>query len=192
MKPFLKSILVFASVLLISSAMAEGTGWNVGASVGASRLNLSSTDCAGISCDKNDVGFKVYGSYEFLPTLGFELAFVDLGEATFSDGTLKGSMSDSGLAAYGIGIYPINDFSLFAKAGITSMKTKIEGSIPGFSASDSSTNTNFAWGVGTGYNVNPNITATLEWERYKGEFSDLGFHESQDIDLISIGARYKF
>ena len=172
--------------------MAHAEGWNAGASVGSSHLNLSNADCAGLTCDKNDFGFKVSGGYTFAPNFGVEVSYVDLGEATFSDGTVKGSMSDTGVAAYGIGTLPINDFALFAKAGITSIKTKIDGSTTTFSASDSSTNTNFAWGVGAEYNVNQHISALLEWERYKFEFSDLGLNESRDVDLFSIGARYHF
>ena len=192
MKQLVKPVFLATTLLIASTAMAADTGWNIGASVGGSRLNISNSDCAGITCDKNDTGFKLYGGYAFAPNVGIEVAYVDLGEATFSDGTLDGSMSDSGVAAYGIGTYPINDFSLFAKAGVTSLKTTIKGSIPGLTASDSSTNTNFAWGIGAGYNFNENVTAILEWERYKGEFSDLGFHESEDVDLFSIEARYNF
>ncbi len=200
MKPFLKSILVFASVLLISSAMAEGTGWNVGASVGASELRDESGDCDGtLSCDTSDVGYKVSAGYSFMPNFAIEMAYVDLGEANFDYGLGDtASFSDTGFAAYGIGIYPVDDFSLYAKVGFSNLKTKVSvvsaTSVPPVSGSISSTNTNFAWGIGAGYNFTRNISAALEWERFQAEFSpidtlDLG---TRDVDLFSVSAKYHF
>lgn len=196
MKPFFKSILVFASVLLISSAMAEGTGWNIGASVGASELRDESGFCDGtLSCDTSDVGYKVSAGYSFMPNFAIEMAYVDLGEANVEftpDMALPPTtFSETGFVAYGVGIYPVNDFSLFAKAGFSNLKVKVHlediGSI-------SSTNTNFAWGIGAGYNFTRNISAALEWERFQAEFSpidtlDLG---TPDVDLFSISAKYYF
>jgi len=193
MKQIVKLTIWTISLLFVGTAMAASTGWNVGASVGSSSINLSDADCAGTTkCDKSDTGFKVSGGYTFMPNFGVELAYIDLGKATLSDGTITASLSETGLAAYGVGTYPIDNFSLFAKAGISSLKSKIDAAIGGFSASDSSTNTNFAWGIGAGYTISKNVSAMLEWERYKGDFSDISSDLTYDVDLISIGMKYNF
>jgi OOP family OmpA-OmpF porin len=197
MKQLLRSVFLASTVFLTASAMAEGTGWNIGASVGASTLDLDSSSCGSYSCDKTDLGFKLTGGFTFTPNLAIELSYIDLGESTFDTTSTTGSMSETGIAASGLVIYPINEFSLFAKAGVSSLKTKLTGSMPIFSSvsssgTKSSNDTNFAWGVGAGYAIASNISTVLEWERYKGEFSDLGISESHYVDLISIGAQYKF
>ena len=198
MKQFSKPVVVIAAALFASTAMAEGTGWNIGASVGASELRDESGDCDGTaSCDTSDVGYKISAGYSFMPNFAIEMAYVDLGKADFGSGDTM-SFSGTGFAAYGIGIYPVDDFSLFAKVGFSNLKTKASvvsaTSDPPVSGSISSTNTNFAWGIGAGYNFTRNISAALEWERFQAEFSpidilDLG---TRDVDLFSVSAKYHF
>ena len=122
------------------------------------------TDCSGTaSCDTTDIGFKI-----------------------------SGAVSDSGVAIYAIGILPIDAFSFYGKAGFTRLDTKVSASASGISGSDTSTNNNFAWGVGAAYAINMNLSANLEWERYKAEFSDLGLSAKDNIDLVSLGMKYRF
>ena len=197
MKQLVKPVFLATTLLIASTAMATDTGWNIGASIGASELRDESGDCDGtLSCDTSDVGYKVSAGYTFTPNFAVEMAYVDLGEAkaefdpeALDSGAL--TLSDTGFAAYGIGIYPIDNFSLFAKLGFSNLKTKasVEGS-----GSLSSTDTNFAWGLGAGYNFTSNISAAIEWERFKAEFSpidslDLG---TRDVDLFSVSAKYHF
>ena len=197
MKQLVKPVFLATTLLIASTAMAADTGWNIGASLGGSTLDLSSSSCSGYTCDKTDLGFKLTGGFTVIPNFAVEMSYVDLGESAFDTSTTTASMTETGIAAYGIGIYPVDAFSLFAKAGVSSLKTKLSGPMPIFSSVSSSTtqtstDTNFAWGIGAGYEFTQNISANLEWERYKGEFSDLGLSESHYVDLISIGARYSF
>ena len=197
MKQLVKLVFLATTLLIASTAMAADTGWNIGASIGASELRDESGDCDGtLSCDTSDVGYKVSAGYTFTPNFAIEMAYVDLGEAKaeFDPAVLDSgplTLSDTGFVAYGVGIYPVDNFSLFAKIGFSNLKTKasIEGS-----GSLSSTDTNFAWGLGAGYNFTSNISASLEWERFKAEFSPIDSLElgTRDVDLFSVSAKYHF
>ena len=178
-------------LLIGGASYADETGWNIGASIGSTDFK---TDCSGTaSCDTTDIGFKISGGYTFLPYLGTEIAYVDLGKATADlGGGLSGSITDSGVAIYAIGILPIEAFSFYGKAGFTRLDTKVSASASGISGSDTSTNNNFSWGVGAAYAINMNLSANFEWERYKAEFSDLGLSAKDNIDLVSLGMKYRF
>jgi OmpA-OmpF porin, OOP family len=197
----MKRLLVAAAVLaaFAFSGAAFGQGY-VGGSVGQSDYKV---DCdPGFSCDTTDTGYKVFGGYMFMPYLGIEGAWVDLGKATESGtvGVLNGkvptllaataSLKASGFALYGVGAYPIGDAAVFGKLGLASIKAKAEACLSGFGcASESETNTDFAWGVGASYHFTKNFGTRLEFERFRGKFTD---GEKFDIDLLSLGIQYRF
>ncbi len=171
-----------------STASAQGY---VGASVGQSRVSV---DCTGtLTCDKEDVGVKVFGGYMFTPNLGVELSYADLGKAAasadFFGSVVNIDIKGSAFAAYGVAAWPFNDsVRVFGKAGLASFKTKVEGGTGGVLASDSKTTTDFAWGLGGEYQFAKQFSVRLEWDRYRAKYAD----EKWDVDLWSIGARYNF
>jgi OOP family OmpA-OmpF porin len=171
-----------------TAAMAEGY---VGGAIGQSNANY---DCAGtLTCDNTDTAFKVYGGYMFMPYLGVEGAYFDLGKAkaSFFDpgfGNVAGEIKANGFALYAVGAYPIQDFLLFGKVGAASTKVKVTAAAAGLSASDSETNTDIVWGLGAGYNIGKNFGVRLEWERFRAKFQG----EKSDIDMYSLGAHFRF
>ncbi len=178
-----------AAGVYASAAMAEGY---VGGAVGRSDWKV---DCSGTTtCDKRDTGFKVYGGYMFLPYVGVEAAYVDFGKAhaTFVDpvlGNVSGELKGSGFAAYAVGAFPIQDFVLYGKLGFATLKSKLNAtSSTQGTANESTNNSDFAYGLGAGYNIGKNFGVRAEWERYRVKFLD----EKNDVDLISIGAHYRF
>jgi OmpA-OmpF porin, OOP family len=188
MKRILTSVLLLSSIALAGPAMAQ-YGY-AGGSVGQSRYN----DECGSSCDKTDIGFKLFGGYMFTPNVGIEAHYVNLGKLTFSEnvppfGTVNGEVKASGFGASVVGLLPIDRFELFGKLGFTYMDTKISGSIANLgAASDDDKAANFSFGLGAAYNINKQLSARLEWERFRAEYQD----EKEDVDLISIGVSYRF
>jgi len=185
---FVASLVVLAGALS-SAAMAQVY---MGAAVGQSDIKI---DCAGTtSCDKRDTGAKVYGGYMFTPNFGAEVAYADLGKvtATGSDpalGSFSASGRGDGFALYGVALAPYDNFSVFAKLGIASIRAKVDVSSSFLgSSSDSKTLTDFAWGLGAGYEFTKNVGARLEFERFRIKIVD----EKKDVDLISIGLTYRF
>ena len=137
----------------------------------------------------------MFGGYTFTPYLGVEAHYVDLGKITLDPsfvpgvGTVSGDIKSSGFGLSLLAQYPIEQFSIFGKLGFTYLDTKVSGSISGVgSGSDSETATNFSYGIGGAYNFNKQLSARLEWERFRAEFQS----EKEDVDLISIGITYRF
>lgn len=187
MKRVLSSIILLSSLAIAGPAAAQFA--YAGASVGQSRY---AEDCGGV-CDKTDIGFKVFGGYMFTPNLGVEGHYVNLGKLTASEvvppyGTLNLEAKASGFGLSLVGLYPIDQFEIFGKVGFTYMTTKISGSLADVSASDDDKAANVNFGIGASYNFNKQLSARLEWERFKAEYEDT----KENVDLISIGLRYRF
>lgn len=123
-----------------SAAMAQG---RIGASIGQSELK---EDCAGtVTCDLKDTGFKLLGAYMFTPNSGVEAAYVDLGKARASidlPPVVGIDCKASGIALSGTAVAPIDNFCVFAKLGVASLKA--EATVLGESSSE--TKSDFAWG----------------------------------------------
>lgn len=181
----------FLAASLVSGAAMAQVGPYVGASVGQSDYQ---GECGG-PCDQTDIGFKAFGGYMFTPYLGVEAHYVNLGKLTLDPmvvpgiGTVSGEIESSGFGASLIAQYPIEQFSIFGKLGFTYLDTEVTGSIAGLgSASESESATNFSFGLGAAYNFNKQLSARLEWERFRAEFQG----EKEDVDLISVGVVYRF
>lgn len=182
LKRVLAGSLIFAAGSLFNAAFAQGY---IGASIGQSELK---EDCVGtITCDLKDTGFKLFGGYMFTPNFGAEAAYVDLGKARASvdvPPVVGVDFKSSGFALYGTAVAPIDNFSVFAKLGIASMKAEATA----LGVSISKTKSDFAWGVGAGYSFTKNLAARLEYERFRVELEG----EKSDVDLLSLGVSYRF
>nr|ACY02909.1 OmpA domain protein [Psychrobacter sp. J466] len=84
---------------------------------------------------------------------------------------------------YGTYRYVFPNTALYAKGKLGFAKAEINVEANGFggSASDSDSDTGVAGGIGLGYLVNPNIAI-------EGEYAIV----AEDIDLLTIGANFKF
>lgn len=200
------AVVVLALCGLIAVGQASAQGFYIGGSVGRSNID---DDIAGPglitsgTVDGNDTGFKLYGGYQFNQHFGVELAYVDLGTANYS-GTFGGSPVTGGkvdiwgLGLFAVGIWPVSPgFSLFGKLGLFSWEAKwsdVTGGTP-FSSTDNGSD--LAGGLGMSYSFTRNLSARVEWERFKagGGEDFFGFPNatgSATIDLLSVGIVYKF
>lgn len=199
-------------------ASAAGMGWYAGINAGQSKFDTSAGEeeaalaqlgitATATTIDDTDTGWKLFAGYQFNPNFAVEGGYVDLGKINFSTrvtavGTtptniaLSGEIeTKNGLFLDAVGIIPLqNNFSLFGRLGIYSMKTEVRATASSgavtASASESSTDSDLHWGIGAGYDFNKNVAARLEWERFK----DVGDNNTGegDVDLLSVGLVYKF
>jgi OmpA-OmpF porin, OOP family len=191
MKRLLTASILAAS--LASGAAFGQVGPYVGASVGGSQYSIPDIEgidiCSFASCDKSDVGFKVFGGYMFTPYIGAELHYVNYGTATASVPDASLEVKSSAIGGFLVGQYPIDNFRIFGKIGFAYVDSKATGTISGLgSASESDTSTNFAWGVGGTYMFNKNVGLRAEYEQAKWEIQGT----SDTIGLWSIGVQYHF
>jgi OOP family OmpA-OmpF porin len=126
----------------------------------------------------------------FHRNFGVEVAYVDLGEATYSGDffgspVTGGSIEINGFNVSAVGSFPVSEqFSLFGKIGLFIWEAEandITGGVP-FSAKDDGTDISF--GVGASFNFTRNVGIRAEWERFEAA--------EADADLISIGVFWRF
>lgn len=189
-KMFAAAVLVLSG--LVAAAQASAQGFYIGGSIGQSKMddgNAIPDLITSGTVDGKDTGYKIFGGYQFNQNFGLELAYVDLGKASYSGTFLGapvtgGTVKTSGVNISAVGTLPLNSgFALFGKAGLFTWESKasdITGGVP-FSGKEDGTNASF--GLGASYNFTKNFGIRSEWERFKA----VG-----DIDLLSVGIVYKF
>lgn len=209
-------ICLFSSLtvgLSISALGAQSTmGAYAGVSVGESKFNASASELdsslssggfttSGSSVDEKDVGWKIFGGYQFNPNLAVEGGYVDLGKLSFKStvtlptpGTVSGDIkAKEGVFVDVLGIVPINDmFSLYGKVGAYNIKTEVSANYTaGTSMSDSARNSGYAYGLGGEMKFDDAMSARIEWQRFN-KVGDSDKTLQGDIDLFSVAAVFKF
>lgn len=163
----------------------------VGVSAGRADYDIDTTGA--VSSDTKDTGFKLYGGWMFNENFGVEASLFDLGKAQGAAvipgvGNVSGEAKARGLGVYGLAALPINDFSVFAKAGFAYTRAEVSATGP-FGGSDTESKFNPAFGAGASYAFTKNIGVRAEWERFRIEYPG---SQKEDTDLISVGVTYKF
>jgi opacity protein-like surface antigen len=161
--------LILALNAILSAPTAQGS---IGVGVGPTNFRVDGAGAT--SCDTEDTGATVYGGQMFTPNSGVAAAHFDLGKVKAAGsgapdlGTFSVSGKANGFRRYGVALAPFAHFNVFAKLGITSIKTRVDiGSSLRGPGGSSATSTAFAWGDGTGYEVTKNFRACLECERIR-------------------------
>lgn len=201
------SFLLF--VALVNPLMAQtttdyNTGWYAGGNIGVSSANIDKERITqnltnhSYSDDEENLGYKLFGGYQFNKNFALEGGYFNLGKFDYSlstpNGTLDGNMKVQGLNLDAVAILPITeDFSAFARIGANYAQSKDSFSSTGtISMSDNSpkeNDLNYKFGAGLQYSVTDALALRLEAERYR--INDAVGNDG-DIDLLSIGLIYKF
>lgn len=196
---------------VINVAVADDSGWYMGANVGMTMGNidddsikdqLMATGVTSVSIDDDDTttGYKLFGGYRYNKNFALEGGYFNLGElgytaTTVPAGTLTGEASISGLNLDLVGIYPFTKkVSAFGRLGVHYAKVEDtfsnSGIVPVPADSDPSESAlNYKIGVGLQYDFTDALGMRAEVERYRinDAVDNLG-----DIDLISLGVVYRF
>lgn len=191
-------------------AMADDSGWYGGASIGQStakidddRINrsllASGISATVISDDDSDIGYKLFGGYQFNRNFSLEGGYFDLGKmgftaATTPAGTLQGDIRINGLNIDAVGTLPLTEkLSLLGRAGLNYAQAKdsfsgagaVSVSNPGSSKRD----LNYKYGIGLQYDFTRAFGVRAEVERYR---IDDAVGNKGDVDLLSLGMVYRF
>jgi outer membrane protein OmpA-like peptidoglycan-associated protein len=188
---------VAAPLLAASVAYGAEPGFYIGASAGQTTAKADATlplvggGTNTFHFDKQETGYKGYVGYNFLPWLGVEGGYVDLGSpedhVTLTSGAgINGKADITGWEGFLVGILPIGPVDLFGKAGAINADAdlKISGSaLPtNFNAHDS--NSKFAWGAGLAWNLG-------HWA-LRAEYEEYDTNALDDLYFISGGVTYRF
>ena len=198
------------AVLASPYAVADDTGWYVGANVGQSKAKIDDERItsnllgagfatSSITDDDRDTGYKLFGGYQFNKNFALEGGYFDLGKfgytaTTVPAGTLNGNIKLNGLNLDAVGILPITErFSAFGRVGVNYAEAKDSfsgtGAVKVLNPNPSKRDTNFKVGLGLQYALTESLAMRAEAERYR---IDDAVGNKGDIDLISVGLVYKF
>ena len=183
MKKHLLVALVGTALILPFAAQAEGA--YIGASVGRAESEL---DTNGRSLKDRDTGYKLNAGFDFTKNFGVEVGYGDFGKPSISGSGITVSAKPRSYYLAGTVTYPFDEqFSVFAKAGVTRNRTKVSATGSG---STKYRNTDAILGVGAAYNVAKNMAVVIEYDNVGKTIDEPGI--SLKSDMVSIGLRYKF
>lgn len=189
---------------------ADDSGWYVGGNVGKS---LADIDKEGIidglqsnglttthyRDDGRDMGFKLYGGYQFNRNFALEGGYFDLGDFNFwatttPAGSLHGHMQVRGVNLDLVGLLPITEkFAAFGRIGATYANTKDNfvgtGAVNVLNPNPSKKAASYKFGVGLQYALTPSVGLRGEVERYR---VDDAVGNKGDVDVVSLGLLYRF
>ncbi len=159
-------------------------GGYIGLNVG--KPNYKTDDPAGFTTDDPSVGLHVYTGSMFSQYLGAEIGYLNMGTQDRAGGETKAQGINLSL----VGRAPIADrFSLLGKIGTTYGRTKTTSSpLSGVTAGKES-GFNLSYGIGAQYDINQQWAVSLDWSRNKFDFAG---NTSENVDMTSIGLKYKF
>ena len=203
------SVLALA-LMAATCAMADNTGWYGGANLGQSQATIDDAritsgllanglTAGGINDINRDLGFKVFGGYQYNKYFAVEGGYFDLGQfgfntSTIPAGTLSGDIKLKGLNLDAVGILPITEkFSVFGRIGVTHTQANDSfvgtGAVNVLNPSPNSRDTNLKVGLGLQYALTDSLTLRSEIERYR---IDDAVGNKGDVDLVSVGLVYRF
>jgi len=178
---------LFAALCAFAAIPAFAEGY-AGVSVGRAEQKL---DVETISLSESKTGAKVYGGYNFTPTVGAEFGYVSFGKATFSGGGATVSTKPKSVYAAVTGTAPLSEaFSAHAKVGLARTRTDITASFAGETESAREHDTRAMLGLGASYALSPTASVVAEYEYFGKVAKDEGV--SLKADLLSVGVRFKF
>lgn len=185
-------IVALLAATFVFSASAHAAGAYVGANVGSAHHRLS---IDGEASKERKTALKLYGGYAFNETFGVEGGYARLGKISDSDtdGVNTASLDYRARALYvaATAALPLSqEFSVFAKAGITANHGKVTARVNNFSDSISRSNTTAMFGIGAEYSFTKNMSVVAEYENF-GKVIDENEGNTK-AQLVSVGLRYKF
>ena len=184
----LASIAVLLGTLSIN---AQAAGGYVGVGVGQSHIDFDDSGLNAVTRDDKDTAYKVFGGFQFNKNFAAELGYVDFGKlqnvynVNGSRVNFTGDVDGFYLAA--VGMLPLSEqFSVFAKLGVTTNHSSATASASGVSSSASGSKSSAVIGIGAEYSFNKNISVAAEYEDFGKAADDV------KLNLLSASLRYKF
>jgi opacity protein-like surface antigen len=197
-KSYLVGLLGLSSIAIVAHATQPGA--YVGVQVGSTNTNniakpvqtgVANPPTVLLNPNNKGIGERFFVGGVINKYAAIELGFTHYGTSTYTPAPegLSGtpSIQENGVDFVGKAIYPIKDFSVFAKAGISFIRQSPSGSLKPISgdAPSKKQHTGPIAGVGASYDLNPNWVTDVTWTRaFKGGG---GFGNA---DMLALGISY--
>ena len=185
----------FALLLASGNAGAQAGAFTyfLGGSLGQSDIDesIASSLISSGSIDGKDTAFKLYGGGFFGKHLGAELAYIDLGEASYGGDFFGAPVTDGKVAIWGYNVSAVARFPVtpslhvFGKVGVF-LWEQDESDV---TAGTLSSRTVRGWeggsfGIGAVWRFSGSLSARVEWEQLPLDIAD--------ASLLSLGLQYSF
>lgn len=155
-------------------------------------------DCGGAQdCQKNGVGYKMFGGYRINPEIALEGAYVNFGKAegvvpesgylVGIEGRSKGLLLD-GVYRLALGAR----ISLVGRAGVAVLRNRIKGSIDSVSVAETKTSLRPHIGIGAELALTQNVRFAAAADFTQAEYEFRGVSDSTDLRMLSLGIQYSF
>jgi OmpA-OmpF porin, OOP family len=162
-----------ALCLATRDAAAVEHGFYLGAGLGQSESGLRAGN---VNYSDSDTGYKLIVGFRALKVLGFEVNYVDLGNASKAGSEAKTKAFDGFVMAF----LPIPVVDIYGKLGVVTWKT--DASTPLFSLSNSGADLAYGAGVQMQFGA---LAARLEYEGFD-------IHQASTPTFLSLGLTYTF
>lgn len=194
----------FANPLMAETSTDNSSGWYMGGNIGLSTANIDEEKITqnltnpSYTDDESDLGYKLFGGYQFNENFALEGGYFNLGEFDYSlytaTGSAAGNIEIMGLNLDAVAILPItDDFSAFARVGAIYARAKdsfgTSGTISMTDTDPKESDFRYKFGAGLEYSITDAVGVRLEAERYR--IND-AVGNNGDINLFSIGLTYRF
>ncbi len=170
------SALAMAAAAQAADDATEDSGPYFGAGVGEFNLEIDDFDDVTTTIeeyDSDDTAWRAFGGMRVNPYLGFEVAYINLGNP--EDEILSGTFAEvetDGFAPYVVGTIPLGPFELFARGGYYFYDTKARVTSPLGTVRSSESGDDFTWSAGVGLTFFDRLNLKLEYEQFDFEDSD--------------------
>ncbi len=191
--------------LMAQTTTDYSAGWYMGGNIGLSTANIDKDRIiqnlpvnTSYTDDENDLGYKLFGGYQFNKYFALEGGYFNLGKFDYAlstaTGTAEGNIKIMGANLDAVAILPVTEkFSVFGRAGANYAHAKdsfsTTGSISITDTNPKKSDLNYKFGAGIQYAITDAVGIRLEAERYRinDAVGNMG-----DIDLFSVGLTYRF
>lgn len=207
--------LAIAALLASGQAAAQNSGWYIGGGPGATNAKFERGDFTGLatgthSVDDSDTGLRVFGGYRVAPNWALEFGVASLGDYRhrFVGGTGTAVYRyevSAATVAMAANLPLAGGVSVNGRLGAAFTATRLRNpSTSGTIATNppncsnvffyddcTATKTNFLWGLGVQFDVNPRFGIRLDYDNYGtvGEEFETG---RAKIEALSANAVFRF
>lgn len=203
-----------AALICAGQAAAQNSGWYIGGGPGATRAKFEQGDFTGLaagtySADDRDTGLRVFGGYRVTPNWAVEFGLAGLGSYRHryvgGTGTAQYrydvSAATVAMAAHlplggGVGLNgrlgaAFTGARLRGPATSGTIATNSPDCVDIFFEDCTSTKTNFYWGLGAQFDINPRFGIRLDYDNYGtvGEEFETG---RAKIESLSANVVFRF
>lgn len=169
----------------------DDSGLLIGATIGQSKLHLSSDELGEGSTD--ETGFKLIGGYRVNPWLSFETAYFNPGQFSESEAGATLRLKTNIFQASIVGTAPVTEYvSVFVRAGAAYWDAELFGSDGEFEGTLKDSGTDFNWGFGVNLHATDQVNIRFEFDETKIDAPIGELPVEWRLRFLQVGVIYKF